>query len=173
MPPSRSPEARRAEYLRSRDSRLAYYARVKDELKDSPQYAKKVISQATGLAPDLIPDELAEAKLIQLRISRTVRAGQEAKLYPVICERYLQGMTTRQLAAEYGFERARISAILKQNGITPRRRPVCKNGHEMIPENSAFTAQGWRRCRKCARDNTRKHEMRKRATALDMGSPIV
>lgn len=156
--PSRMPEARRAEYLRNKDARRKAY----DQAKDGLQYARRVIAQQTGLLVADVPIALAEAKIIQLRVARTVKEGQESKLYPIIREQYLRGRTTYQIAAEFGFERARVAAILKQAGIVLKRRPLCRHGHEMTAENAAFTEAGYRRCRKCAAESTRRNYRKRR-----------
>jgi hypothetical protein len=108
----------------------------------------------------MIPDELAEAKLAHLR---ALRALKEA-LPPVLVADYLAGATSYDLAEKYGVDRGRVTATLKAYGITMKRRHRCKHGHAFTAANTAFTAQGWRRCRKCACERTKRSHAKRLAS---------
>lgn len=44
------------------------------------------------------------------------------------------------------------------NRRLPPRSPYCAQGHLWTPETTFTTSQGWRRCRTCLRERTRRHK---------------
>lgn len=55
-----------------------------------------------------------------------------------------------------------------ENRDTPfRRKSFCKNGHKLSGENLKVHKTGYRACRECIRQNSRRYSAKKRATAQD------
>lgn len=156
--PSRSPERRRAEYERN----IARTKRRYAEHKETPDYARMILARELGLPKQDVPTALVEARFRQIQLRRAIRDAEQERLYPKIRDKYLAGATVRELADEHGFDRGRVAGLLKDSGITPKRRPECRNGHAMTDENATYSPEGWRRCRKCACERTRRYELKKK-----------
>lgn len=126
------------------------------------EYARDILSQKTGIPRTMIPDDIVKAQFAAIKAKRAIRSAELEKAYPAVVNKYLAGATTYQLSEEFGFDRARISKILRDAGVSIKRRPFCPRGHEMTEANTAYTPQGCRRCRKCSCENSARHYRKKR-----------
>lgn len=54
--------------------------------------------------------------------------------------------------------------VLRGVGVTAKNAKAshCVNGHEFTPENTYVDPRGWRQCRTCLRDASRRHRLRRR-----------
>lgn len=65
--------------------------------------------------------------------------------------------------------------ILEAGQISRERRLAathCRNGHEYTPDNTAITADGYRRCRQCTQDAMRRHIARRVSTLFSSGRTV-
>lgn len=157
--PSRTPEKRREAYLRQRDT----VKRWEQARKERPDYARDILASELGLSRSEIPDDLVAARFQQIQLRRAVRDAQVSHVYPVVRARYLAGATVRDLAKEFGFDRDHVAQVITTGGIEIKRRPFCRNGHEMTEANTAYCGRGWRHCRKCACESTKRYYARRKA----------
>ncbi|WP_143066870.1 hypothetical protein [Sphingobium sp. YR768] len=158
--PSRTPEARRAEYLRNIEAVKRREARRKECI----EYARRILAREIGCQQADVPIAMAEARFKQINLRRAIRSAQQDALYPAACGDYESGLTVRQIAEKYGFDRGRVTAILKAVGIIPKFRAYCKNGHEFSGSNLLISKEGFRRCRQCSRDNSARHALKVKAS---------
>ena len=164
-PPSRTAEARRKAYLRNVGTVKAWAARRKDTV----EYARRILASELGVRQTEVPIAMAEARLQQIKLRRAINDAERLNLYPSICVDYKNGLTVRQIAEKYSFDKARVSSILKASGIQPGFRTHCKNGHEFEGDNLRISKDGWRRCRQCGRDKAARYDMRRKGTLTPCG----
>lgn len=135
------------------EARMAWEA----AFKNNPQYARHVIAQQMGIKISEVPEELAEARLMSIKLARALRRTQAEALTPILVKRYGDGEAIRRLASSFGMDPLRVSKLLRSAGVKvkAKRVTICKHGHEMTPANSYWSPQGARACRQCGREKAR------------------